>query len=416
VTGLQTIATQLPVWGDDRQRSLGADEDAITLAVGAGYAALDRDGADSAAATVEHVLLVTRDLPQLEGNSTAPLLAGLGLPDTVRASLVLGGAPQALDAVTHAAAGTLVIGVDATGAPGAAAALVGDGGLALRPLARSDRSLPLHVRDAQGRVSEYNDARLTRERGLIAGLARLGLDAKPIAIAGVRGKDAAAVTVGGAPTLPTDGASAPLFALAALAEQGSSGPLVAFEEATLVAVEVGTGAVTVRRDEPAPRPAPQQRLSSEGTIAISLPAYERAFEAKLRLEAGKCTQCGELALPPRTRCLRCGSEEGHTLVPLPRRGTVYTAVTVRVPVPGVLTPYSLVIVDLGDTEVRLIAKVTGAEPASVAIDDTGDLVLRRVAVRNGVTDYGYAFRPDRAPTPASDTKTPVNTALSGGQA
>lgn len=411
--GPRAIATHLPVWGDDKRRVIGPDEDAITLAVAAGVAALEGQAAD-----VGEVVLVTRDLPQLEGGSTGPLIAALGLPDDTRAAVLLGGAPQCLDAVTHARPGTLVIGADAGALPGAAAVLVAEGGLPLTALARTDRSLPVHVRDTAGHVYDYDDARLVRERAVLAGVQRLGLAAKPVAIAGLRGKDAASVTVGGTPSVPTLGASSTIFALAGLAEQRASGPLVAIEEATLVAVDVGTAEVSIRRHEPAPLPSPARRMSSEGAIAISLPAYERAFDAKLRLAAGKCAQCGTLALPPRRRCLECGNEAAQELVPLPRTASVYTTVTVRVPVPGLRTPYSLAIVELGDTGVRLLAHVADAEPAAASIEDTGHLVLRRVAVRAGIPDYGYAFVPDRggAEPPPPPTDAPATTAISGGPA
>ena len=38
-------------------------------------------------------------------------------------------------------------------------------------------------------------------------------------------------------------------------------------------------------------------------------------------------------------------------------------------------------------------QVTGAEPGSVQIGDRGEMVLRRVAERSGVPDYGYSFSP-----------------------
>jgi uncharacterized OB-fold protein len=411
--GPRTIATHLPLWGDAKSRVIGPDEDAITLAVAAGVAALEGYGGE-----VGEVVLVTRDLPQLEGSSTGPLIAALGLPESTRATIVLGGAPQSLDAVTYAPAGTLVIAAETGALPGSAAVLVAEDGLALTPLGRTDRSLPVHVRDASGHVFDYEDARLVRERSVVAGVARLGLAAKPVAVAGLRGKDAATVTVGGAPVAPTLGATASFFALAGLAEQRSGGPLIAIEESTLVAVEVGTADVAVRRHEPAPLPLPKRRMSSEANIAISLPAYERAFDAKLRLAAGKCTNCGTLALPPRLRCIECGNEKPYDLVPLPRNGSVYTTVTVRVPVPGLRTPYSLAIVELGDTGVRLLTHVADAEPASVSIGDLGTLVLRRIAIRAGIPDYGYAFIPEHAHAvpAATATKAPATTAVSGGPA
>ena len=84
----------------------------------------------------------------------------------------------------------------------------------------------------------------------------------------------------------------------------------------------------------------------------------------------------------------------YTFVELPRTGTVYTESTVHVPVPGLKTPYSLVLVELDDVGIRALVRVTGAEAGTVGIGDRGRMVLRRVAVRSGVPDYGYAFEPD----------------------
>ena len=63
--------------------------------------------------------------------------------------------------------------------------------------------------------------------------------------------------------------------------------------------------------------------------------------------------------------------------------------------PGLISPYTLVLVELGDSGVRTLVRLTGAEPGSVRIGDTGTLVFRLVAVRQGIPDYGYAFLPDR---------------------
>jgi uncharacterized OB-fold protein len=63
-------------------------------------------------------------------------------------------------------------------------------------------------------------------------------------------------------------------------------------------------------------------------------------------------------------------------------------------------PYSLAIVGIDDVNVRVLAGVTDAPAGSVEIGRRGELVLRRVAVRDGVPDYGYAFAPlagERAP-------------------
>ena len=408
MTHVSAIATYLPCWGSARGRVAGGDEDAVTLAVEAGRAAIgtaDEGVADLGSdgqGAVRRVVLVSRELPLLEGGNAAVLLAGLGLDPGIEVSERLGGAPAALDALTSARPRTLVIAADVRPFAGAAAALVADSGLHVVPVARLARSLPVRTRSAAGEVHDYGDPRLLRERGVLASLASLatladGDGEKPLALAGVDAKQAAAVCAGQPPSLPTTGASSALFALAALAESRSSGPLFAAEQATVSGVRVGGGAALVRRAEPAARPAPASTFTPGKEIPVSLAAYDRAFTAKVRFEAGRQAATGELDFPPRYRVGTDGTlHTDYTLVPLPRTGTVYTGVTVRIPVPGLPTPYSLVIVELDEVGVRVLAPVTGAAPGTAQIGDRGRMVLRRVAVRSGVPDYGYAFCPQEA--------------------
>src|SRR4029077_16109452 len=82
-----SIGTYLPCWGALQHRVAGDDEDAITLAVEAGRAALIASGA------VERVVLVSRDLPLLESSNAAVLLAGLGLGPRLGGGETLGAVP-----------------------------------------------------------------------------------------------------------------------------------------------------------------------------------------------------------------------------------------------------------------------------------------------------------------------------------
>jgi len=126
-----------------------------------------------------------------------------------------------------------------------------------------------------------------------------------------------------------------------------------------------------------------------------LAAHARSFDAKTRGEAGKFADRDQLDFPPRYRLDESGAlATDYELVPLPRTGTVYTSVSVHMPVPGLRTPYALVIIELDEVDVRALVKVTGADPDSVDIGDRGRLVLRRIAMRQGVPDYGYAFQPE----------------------
>ncbi|MCV7283362.1 OB-fold domain-containing protein [Mycolicibacterium flavescens] len=382
-----SIGTYLPCWGAPRHRVPGDDEDAITLAVEAGRAALVASGA------VERVVLVSRDLPLLDSSNAAVLLAGLGLDPELEVDERLGGAPATLDAVSSARPRTLIIGTDLDPA-GAAAILTAERGLQVRTAARVARSLPVRTRKSTGDVHDYGDPRLLHERGLIASLEAAWLDT-PVAVAGVDHARAAELTIGDPPALPTTGASSSLFALAGMAERQTTGPLVAVEQASLSGLSVTGGTAELHRREPAARPQPRGDYVADAEIPISLAAYERAFEAKVRWEAGRFADSGDLDFPPRYRLADNGAlSTCYELIPLPRTATVYTETTVHMPVPGLRTPYSLVIVELDGVGVRALVKVTGAEPGSVDIGTRGRLALRRVAVRSGVPDYGYMFEPE----------------------
>ncbi|MBV9090995.1 MAG: OB-fold domain-containing protein [Mycobacteriaceae bacterium] len=382
-----SIGTYRPCWGSPQRRVAGDDEDAITLAVEAGRACLAGGG------SVERVVLVSRDLPLTESSNAAVLLAGLSLDPELEVDERLGGAPAAVDALSSARPRTLIIGVDLQPA-GAAAVLTADQGLWVRTAARVSRSLPVRTRNAVGVVHDYGDPRLLHERGLVAALSAAWLDT-PAALAGVDEVTAAELCVGVPPPLPTFGASSGLFALAAMAEAGTTGPLVAVEQASLSGLTVVSGGVPVHRHEPVARALPVGTFFAGADIPISLAAYERAFEAKVRWEAGRFAGSDELDFPPRYRVGADGRlSTRYERVPLPRTGTVYTEATVFIPVPGLKTPYSLVIVELDGVGVRALAKVTGAEAGTVHIGDRGRLALRRVAVRSGVPDYGYAFAPE----------------------
>ncbi|KGI69137.1 OB-fold domain-containing protein [Mycolicibacterium rufum] len=383
-----SIGTYLPCWGSSLRRVAGDDEDVVTMAVEAGRAAL------GSGATVERVVLVSRHLPLTESSNAAVLLAGLGLDPELEVDERLGGAPATIDALSSARPRTLIIGADLDPA-GAAALVTGEDGLRVRTAARVARSLPVRTRDATGDVHDYGDPRLLHERGLVASLAAAWLDT-PVAVAGVDHQRATELCLPDPPVLPTFGASASLFALASLAERDATGPLVGVEQAILSGISVAGGSATICRREPAPQPVPAGTFTADADIPISLAAYERAFEAKVRWEAGTFGDGEALDFPPRYRVGDDGAlATDYALVPLPRSGTVYTETTVHIPVPGLRSPYSLVIVELDDVGVRALVKVTGATPGTVDIGDRGRLALRRVAVRSGVPDYGYAFEPER---------------------
>ena len=349
---------------------------------------------------VERVVLVSRDLPLLESSNAAVLLAGLGLDPELEVDERLGGAPATLDAVSSARPRTLIIGADLDPA-GAAAILTADDGLQVRTAARVARSLPVRTRNATGAVHDYGDPRLLHERGLVASLAAAGWTPRPRWRAwNMTARWSCASAIRRRCRHP---ARAPACSRSRVwPSAGTTGPLVAVEQASLSGHDGEQRRVPSSTGVNRPRgPRPRALHVADADIPISLAAYERAFEAKTRWEAGQFADASERSsdFPPRVPGFRRRRawRRDYELVPLPRTGTVYTETTVHMPVPGLRTPYSLVIVELDGVGVRALVKVTGARAGNRGHRRPGGLTLRRVAVRSGVPDYGYVFEPERAP-------------------
>ena len=399
MSDISSIGTYLPPWVKGKSRVRGPDEDALTMAVAAGRAA-------DPAATAQRVVLVSRDFPLLEGGNGAVLLAGLSLPADVSVSEVLGGAPAVLDQILGATDGTLILAADDSATVAAAGAVLIGGtgtGTGVVPVARQTRSLPTTVRAADGTRRDYGDPRLQREIGVKSTVARLALtDARPVAaVVGVKVKELGGdLDVSGAVEDPVSSASGVIRALAALVEKGvTGGLLLAIEQASVTAADVtpSSQSVVTRNEVPA-RELPRFRTADGVGIPISLPAYARAFEPKLRWEAAVFEERPGIdtapQFPPRARVDDDGGlVTDYRLEPLPRTGTVYTQTTIQIPVPDLPSPYSIAVVQLDGSPVRVLLKVTGVPAGEASIGQGGSVVLRKIADRAGVPDYGYAFQP-----------------------
>lgn len=394
-----SIGTYLPPWRVGDRRVKGPDEDALTMAVAAGRAA-DPD------ASACRVTLVSRNFPLLEGGNGAVLLAGLSLPADTPVAEVLGGAPAVLDQLVSALDGTLVIAADDNEASaGASAALIGPDGATLDAAARQTRSLPMLARTDDGSRHTYLDPRLQREVGVRATIARLDLAGSPV-VAAVAGGNAGQLgrelDTSAALDDPTVSAAAVIRLLADAIDNRTPGLLFAIEQSAVSVGELTLADTPPRivRDEVPARDLPKTRVADGVGIPISLPAYARAFEPKIRWEAAVFEERPGIdatpQFPPRVRVDDSGVLSDHyQLEPLPRTGTVYTHTTIRIPVPDLPSPYSLAVVQLDDSPVRVLLKVTGVPAGEATIGQAGAVVLRRIATRAGIPDYGYAFWPGR---------------------
>jgi uncharacterized OB-fold protein len=398
MTQVAAIGTYRPPWTTGGRRVRGPDEDAVTMAVAAGRAAL-------AGTSARRVVLISRNFPLIEGGNAAVLLAGLGLSGETSVTEVLGGAPAVLDQIVAATPGTLVIAADDDNRyAGAAALLAGDDGPTLDPVGHVTRSLPMIARADDGSRHDYADPRLEREVGGRASFARLGV-AAGAAVAAVAGVKPAVLgtelNTSSACAESTAAGSVLIGLIADALDAGTTGLVVAVEQATVSVAELaGAGTVRVVRDEIEPQELPPTKTADGEGIPISLPAYARAFEPKIRWEAAVFDERpgidGDPQFPPRRRVDESGALAAeYRLEPLPRTGTVYTHTTVRIPVPDLPGPYSLALVALDGSPVRVLLKVTGIPAGEVTIGQSGSVVLRKIATRAGVPDYGYMFWPGR---------------------
>jgi len=387
VKSLVAVGVYQPAWQDGRKRrTLGPDEDVATLAVSAGdllHAHLDK---------VKRVILITRVPDALLGTISEVVLEGLGLKSNTPVEERLGGAPSVLDALLSGADGTLVIAIDPVAPAGAGAVLVGKGSISLEFLGAERFTMPVRTRlssELSDRV--YDDPRLLRERGWRRAAGSL-TTASCTVIAGLTEKESHELSA----TFNSAGsavqAAATIFGIASMIDEHGAGSLVALEGGLGIAatVNVSPGA-TVERDLPAPLNAPASWTPrAPGSIPVSVAAYERAFEAKVGFKVGVC-ECGQSSYPPRIRCTNCGLTGGTRLVPMTKDGVIYSLVRIHTPVPGRYVPYSLALVEVEDRGIRALVHVTD-DGGTAAIGCKGRLVLRRIAVRDGISDYGFALR------------------------
>ena len=330
--------------------------------------------------TCDHVVLVTRDLPLLEGGNGAALVAGLGLPaDDRRWSSRSAVDRRCSTRCSPPTPGTLVIGADAGagvarrrgGGRATVTALALDAGR--RGCCAACRCGPAA---ATARCTTTTTRGCVRERGMRVGAHRRGhRAARPSPRSGSRRKDAAALCEGDAPRV---------------LDHRRERAAVRARRAGRDARERAAARVRAGDDD-------RGRASTAGDRRVARverrragPAAEAARHAgpgdpdlARRPTSGRSTpRCGWRPGGARTaarwRCRRAtaawaAAPRATPSSPrCPRDATVYTTTTIHTPVPGLATPYTIVIVELGDTGVRLLAQVTGAPPGTVGIGDRGD--------------------------------------------
>ena len=182
---IAAIGTYLPPWGSAAARIAGDDEDVVTMAVQAGRAALSGAGAGVRPRGARDARAAAARGRQ---RRRARRRLGPSRPDD-RGRTGRWGTGGARRAASRQSRGPW------WSAPTRARGVVPRrrwsperDGVALDPVARVLRSLPVRARGADGVVHDYEDPRLVRERGMRPALADAGIGRKAAAAVGLPAK------------------------------------------------------------------------------------------------------------------------------------------------------------------------------------------------------------------------------------
>ena len=140
-----------------------------------------------------------------------------------------------------------------------------------------------------------------------------------------------------------------------------------------------------------------------GGAHVSLPTWRQSLDARYRLAAGRCTECGALTFPAEGACRRCGTREAFERVELPREGRIAARTVIgQGGAPPEFGPQqerggafgvAIVEFELDGETVFVPAQLTDADPGDVEIGDRVRATIRRIYAQEGVARYGAKFVP-----------------------
>lgn len=128
---------------------------------------------------------------------------------------------------------------------------------------------------------------------------------------------------------------------------------------------------------------------------MELPRYHRLRPTFYRLEAARCSSCGQIYFPPRPKCLNCPSDKIEPCQ-LSGRGRIISFTRVYQPSRG-FSDFAggfTALVELREG-IRVTAQLTDVNPDELTVGQEVEMVVRRLRseVEHGLIVYGYKFRP-----------------------
>lgn len=144
--------------------------------------------------------------------------------------------------------------------------------------------------------------------------------------------------------------------------------------------------ITVSEKEREKKPAQKPDITFFHPDLLEIPADR----GKPYLKGYRCKACGQLDFPKLNPCPNCWGEE-FEVVPLSRRGKLYSFSDIYVGQAGMEPPYSFGYVDLPDN-LRIFAQLEG-EPGTFTCDEDVELTVGPIRKnRDGVRLVSYKFR------------------------
>jgi len=126
------------------------------------------------------------------------------------------------------------------------------------------------------------------------------------------------------------------------------------------------------------------------------PFFWRNRDVLLKLEAHRCMDCGLVAFPPSERpiCRKCQSTKWE-IYQLPRKGRVYTYCVNNYPPVGFPRQIIYILADLEDGT-RYWGPASGMDAEEVSVGSPVQLVVRRYTQDEGALVYGMMFMSDKS--------------------